>query len=97
MRLVHPKIIAVEGIIGAGKTTFLSKFQHLFPQYIIKIIPEPVEAWQNILNCNFLRENNLMQNKLNDVNYSQFELLYQMYEDVCRWGFSFQVKKFMEI
>lgn len=97
MRYAYPKIIAVEGIIGAGKTTFLSKLQYLIPQYRIEIISEPVKTWENVLNFKFSQENILMQNKPNNINYGQFDLLYQMYEDVYRWSFSFQVKKFIEI
>lgn len=46
------KIIAVEGNLGAGKSTYLSFVQKVFPS--IEIIKEPVDEWQNIRGHNLL-------------------------------------------
>ena len=46
------KIIAVEGNLGAGKSTYLSFLKTMFPD--IEIIKEPVDEWQNIRGHNLL-------------------------------------------
>lgn len=46
-----PFTISVEGNIGVGKSTFLKYFE----QFInVEIVPEPLEAWQNLNGSNLL-------------------------------------------
>lgn len=46
------KVIAVEGNLGAGKSTYLAFLQKILPD--IEIIKEPVDEWQNIRGHNLL-------------------------------------------
>lgn len=50
--------VAVEGSVGAGKTTvlknILSKLQALLPMMSIMMIPEPVADWQAYHGVNML-------------------------------------------
>jgi deoxyadenosine/deoxycytidine kinase len=43
--------VAVEGLIGAGKTEFLKHFD----SNQVTILPEPLELWQNFKDINFLQ------------------------------------------
>lgn len=47
--------VVVEGNIGAGKTTFLDQFRHLYGSKI-KIYKEPVELWRNVRGHNLLNK-----------------------------------------
>ena len=49
-RPARPVKLAVEGNIGAGKSTFLSIMSDpvLELQDIIEVVPEPVEQWQSV-------------------------------------------------
>jgi len=42
-----PYTIRVEGVVAAGKSTFLKHLQELAEPGKINILPEPVEKWQN--------------------------------------------------
>jgi deoxyadenosine/deoxycytidine kinase len=48
-----PFIIAVDGIIGAGKTTFIKGLEEYLKKYksTVTTYLEPVEKWSNILNA----------------------------------------------
>lgn len=100
MSLVQkPLVVTIEGIVAAGKSTLLSKIQkHVSPVFRIHIVPEPIEAWENVklfdcYNQNFqqlLMKNGGMNTQKTDL--KQYELLSQMYLNRERWSFSFQVK-----
>ena len=96
-----PKVLTIEGIIASGKTTLLSKIKKKLPHYKIKIVPEPIEAWENVTKFkpfphHFLSTNKLFKNNNGIINgenskQEQFELLSLMYNNSDRWCFSFQV------
>ncbi|XP_031639136.1 deoxynucleoside kinase-like, partial [Contarinia nasturtii] len=47
----RPFTVLIEGNIGVGKSTFLQYFK----QYeTVEVIPEPVDAWQNLNGSNML-------------------------------------------
>lgn len=67
--------LAVEGNIGAGKSTFLDVLSSspLELQDIVEIVPEPVEEWQNVDSIN-----------------GQQNLLDQFYKDPKKYAYAFQ-------
>ena len=87
-----PKVISVEGIIGAGKTTILNKIESFLPHYKIKIIPEPIAAWKNVTN---FQPDRFPYIRFKNDDDRDFHLLLQMYRNAYRWGFSFQVDYFI--
>lgn len=72
--------LAVEGNIGAGKSTFLDVLSDgsLELQDIIEIVPEPVEEWQRV-------EMTSGANETQNVN-----LLDQFYKDPKKYAYAFQ-------
>ena len=68
--------LAVEGNIGAGKSTFLDILQdrRLEMQDLIEIVPEPVEEWQRVHNGTA----------------EPINLLKRFYEDPKRYAYTFQ-------
>ena len=51
-QLPSTRIVAIEGNLGAGKSTFLSFLNRVLPD--VEIIKEPVDEWQNIRGHNLL-------------------------------------------
>ena len=68
-------VIAIEGLIGAGKTSLLHELQNNNGR--IQISTEPVHLW-----------NNVSGRQANDKSQN---MLVNMYEDPKRWCFSFQI------
>ena len=71
----NPRIIAIEGNIGAGKTTIFevlkSRLRHLSSQVVF--MPEPVELWQTVAD------------KAGETALAKF------YRDPTKYAFSFQI------
>jgi len=97
-----PKIVTIEGIIASGKTTLLSKLQSQLPNHKMKIVAEPIAAWENTTKFkpipqHFVNSNKLFKQRNDGIingdnsKQEQFELLSQMYRDSHRWCFSFQL------
>ena len=90
-RVVSPKnikIISIEGIIAAGKSTLTeilkneSKYKNK-----IHVLKEPIECWQDV------RKN--INGNVSNLNYfsdENFNILQSMYEDNKRWSYTMQVK-----
>ena len=75
--------IAVDGIIGAGKTTLinrLSKDSILNKQYNIKVIHEPVDIWKDI---KLINKPSIIKKTIN--------LLGKFYNDPTKYAFLFQI------
>ena len=52
-----PLILAVEGIVGSGKTSFLSAVRNSFlaTKYAIYVVESPLERWQDVEGTNLLK------------------------------------------
>lgn len=74
---MSPKIISLEGNIGAGKSTFALLLKEKFPEY--KIILEPVDSWTNIKDKN---NKNLLQYFYEDKN--RWAYTFQNYAYITR-------------
>lgn len=70
--------LAVEGNIGAGKSTFLNIMadQALELQDIIEVVPEPVEEWQSVAGA--------------EGGEGPVNLLDRFYKDPQRYAYTFQ-------
>ena len=92
------KIITLEGLIASGKSTIMRGLATRLTEKSIKYIPEPVPAWQNILEMPLTETvynpalRDLYRNlQMNNQDHRKFELLKRVYEDPERWMLSFQV------
>lgn len=77
-----PKVIVVDGIIGAGKSTIIKLIVERLNESGVnaRIIPEPVDNW--------LKEY--------DHNGEKKSLLQLFYNDKERWGYHFQTQTFID-
>ncbi|XP_074848139.1 deoxycytidine kinase [Carettochelys insculpta] len=76
------KKIAIEGNIAAGKSTFVNILKQASQEW--DVVPEPVERWCNVQNCQEDYE------ELTTSQKSGGNVLQMMYEKPDRWSFTFQ-------
>lgn len=77
--MMRPKIISIEGNIGAGKTTILNQIEALLEKsdnHKIVVLKEPVDVWSTI------------------VDKDNQTILQKFYEDPTKYSFPFQILTF---
>lgn len=60
--MLNKRVIAIEGNIGVGKTTFIEIFKKYFPH--VEIVLEPIDIWTKIVDSN---NENILQKFYNDT------------------------------